>query len=35
VLRQHSGNATRAARALGISRVTLQVKIKEYGLRAE
>jgi transcriptional regulator with PAS, ATPase and Fis domain len=33
VLRQHGGNASRAAKALGISRVMLQTKIKEYGLR--
>jgi Nif-specific regulatory protein len=34
VLRQHHGNAVQAAKALGISRQTLQTKIKEYGLRA-
>jgi len=33
VLRQHANNASRAARALGISRVTLQTKIREYALR--
>jgi Nif-specific regulatory protein len=34
VLRDHGGNATQAARILGISRQMLQRKIKEYGLRA-
>jgi Nif-specific regulatory protein len=33
VLSEHGGNVTRAARALGISRVALQKKMKEYGLR--
>jgi Nif-specific regulatory protein len=33
VLRQHEGNAVKAARALGISRQMLQKKIKEYRLR--
>ncbi len=33
VLGQHANNASRAARLLGISRVTLQTKIREYGLR--
>lgn len=33
-LRQHEGNRTHAARALGISRATLIKKIKEYGLPA-
>ena len=33
VLRQHDGNVTHAARALGISRVALQNKMKEYALR--
>jgi DNA-binding protein Fis len=32
VLKLHEGNRTRAARDLGISRVTLLKKIKEYGL---
>jgi len=33
VLKQHDGNVTHAARALGISRVALQTKMKEYALR--
>jgi two-component system response regulator HupR/HoxA len=33
VLKQHDGNVTHAARALGISRVALQSKMKEYALR--
>ena len=33
VLREQGGNISRAARALGISRVALQKKMKEYGLR--
>jgi len=33
VLRQNANNASRAARVLGISRVTLQTKIKAYELR--
>jgi Nif-specific regulatory protein len=33
VLGEHQGNVSRAARALGISRVALQKKMKEYGLR--
>ena len=33
VLRQESGNVTRAAQALGLSRVMLQRKMKDYGLR--
>jgi transcriptional regulator with GAF, ATPase, and Fis domain len=33
VLRQHGGNVTRAAAALGLSRAMLQLKMKEYGLR--
>ncbi len=33
VLREHHGNVSRAAHALGISRVALQKKMKEYGLR--
>ncbi len=33
VLRNHGGNATQAARTLGISRQMLQRKIKAYGLR--
>ena len=33
VLRQHADNASRAARVLGISRVTLQTKIRAYELR--
>ena len=35
VLRTHHGNASSAAKALGISRVMLQKKIKAYGLRAK
>ncbi|MBT3217726.1 MAG: sigma-54-dependent Fis family transcriptional regulator [Proteobacteria bacterium] len=33
VLRAEEGNVTRAARRLGISRKSLQTKMKEYGLR--
>jgi len=33
VLARHNGNVSRAAIALGISRVTLQKKMKEYSLR--
>jgi len=33
VLRQHLGNVSHAAQALGISRVALQKKMKDYGLR--
>jgi Nif-specific regulatory protein len=33
VLCQHDGNATRTAKALGISRQALHAKIREYGLR--
>ena len=33
VLESESGNVTRAARTLGISRKSLQTKMKEYGLR--
>jgi Nif-specific regulatory protein len=33
VLRSQGNNVTRAARALGLSRVMLQKKMKEYGLR--
>ena len=33
VLSQTGGNVTRAAKALGISRATLQNKMKAYGLR--
>jgi Nif-specific regulatory protein len=32
-LRQHGGNVSHAARALGLSRVMLQKKMKDYGLR--
>jgi DNA-binding NtrC family response regulator len=32
-LRRHGGNVTRAAQALGLSRVALHRKMKEYGLR--
>jgi transcriptional regulator with PAS, ATPase and Fis domain len=32
-LAQHKGNVSRAAAALGVSRVTLQKKMKEYSLR--
>jgi DNA-binding NtrC family response regulator len=35
ILRQNNGNASRAAKVLGISRVMLQKKIKIYGLRAK
>jgi two-component system response regulator HupR/HoxA len=34
VLEQQGGNVSRAARALGLSRVMLQNKMKEYGLRS-
>ncbi|HXZ88328.1 MAG TPA: sigma 54-interacting transcriptional regulator [Candidatus Binataceae bacterium] len=33
VLREHSGNVSRTARALGLSRPALQKKLKEYHLR--
>jgi two-component system response regulator HupR/HoxA len=33
MLRRHGGNVSRTARALGLSRVMLQKKMKEYGLR--
>src|SRR5262249_8325490 len=33
VLAQHGGNASRASKVLGISRVMLQRKIRLYGLR--
>jgi DNA-binding NtrC family response regulator len=33
VLAQHGGNASRTARALGISRVMLHKKLRAYGLR--
>ncbi|MCA9492299.1 MAG: sigma-54-dependent Fis family transcriptional regulator, partial [Myxococcales bacterium] len=33
VLQVEDGNVTRAARRLGISRKSLQTKMKEYGLR--
>ncbi len=33
VLDLHEGNVTRAARDLGIDRVTLYNKIRKYGLR--
>jgi transcriptional regulator with PAS, ATPase and Fis domain len=33
VLAHNSGNVSRTATALGISRISLQRKIKEYGLR--
>ena len=32
---QEGGNVTRAARRLDISRKSLQLKMKEYGLREE
>src|SRR5579864_6210747 len=32
-LKQHQGNVSRAARALGLSRSSLQKKMKDYGLR--
>ena len=32
-LRRNGGNVSRTAEALGISRVMLQKKMKEYGLR--
>jgi two-component system response regulator AtoC len=34
-LEAHAGNVTHASRALGISRKSLQMKMKEYGLREE
>ncbi|MBI4517035.1 MAG: sigma 54-interacting transcriptional regulator [Deltaproteobacteria bacterium] len=34
VLRTHKGNVSHAARALGISRVMLQKKMKDFGLRS-
>jgi transcriptional regulator with GAF, ATPase, and Fis domain len=34
-LRRHHGNVSRSARALGISRVMLQKKMKQFGLRDE
>ena len=34
VLRQQGGNVSRAAQALGLSRVMLQKKMKDYGLRS-
>ena len=34
VLRTHNGNVSHAARTLGISRVMLQKKMKELGLRS-
>jgi transcriptional regulator with PAS, ATPase and Fis domain len=33
VLRQQNGNVSHAAKALGLSRVMLQRKMKAYGLR--
>ncbi len=33
VLDSHDGNVSRAARAIGVSRVTLQKKMRDYGLR--
>jgi len=33
VLRQQGGNVSRAARVLGLSRVMLQKKMKDFGLR--
>lgn len=33
VLRQHAGNVSRSAQAMGLSRVALQKKMKEYHLR--
>jgi Nif-specific regulatory protein len=35
VLAQHGGNASRAAKRLGISRVMMQKKIRTYGLRGK
>ena len=35
ILAEHRGNASQAAKTLGISRVMLQRKIKQYGLRGE
>ena len=32
-LESEDGNVTRAAKRLGISRKSLQIKMKEYGLR--
>ena len=34
-LQQEQGNVTHASRKLGISRKSLQMKMKEYGLRDE
>jgi two-component system nitrogen regulation response regulator NtrX len=33
VLQEHQGNVSRAAVALGLSRASLQKKMKEYALR--
>ena len=33
VLREHGGNVSRTAQALGLSRVMLQKKMKDFGLR--
>jgi propionate catabolism operon transcriptional regulator len=33
VLARHRGNATAAARQLGVSRTTLWRKLREYGIR--
>jgi DNA-binding NtrC family response regulator len=35
VLKRHQGNASAAARQLGVSRTTLWRKLREYGLRRE
>jgi DNA-binding NtrC family response regulator len=35
VLRRHQGNASAAARQLGVSRTTLWRKLREYGIRRE
>ncbi len=35
ILAEHRGNASQAAKALGISRVMLQKKIKQYDLRRD
>ena len=34
-LREHRGNVTHTAEALGLSRKGLQLKMKEYGIRRE
>jgi DNA-binding NtrC family response regulator len=34
-LREHSGNVTRTAAAIGLHRQSLQEKLRELGIRAE